>query len=169
MRDVSAEAGEKMLVQFEAYAKKGLLMLVDLLKSMAAWLRDNGDTQGKKLGNETLMKINKLGDKMEKLPIAEEHKKILESIACGKHNMACSFEVDKKTDPPQHYVFFQAKDSATMTKAFKELTTKILAAEKDKIQNKDKSVEKKLKKCQERSKNQRQNKERHNKRGEQQR
>lgn len=166
MRDLGLESGQQACIRLEAYAEKVFVTIRDLLENIAGWLRDNGDAQGKKIGIKTLDEIGNLGGKIERLPITEDSKKMLESIVCGKYQMACSFEVNKSVTPPQHYVFFQAKDAETMTKAFKELATKTLQKEKDKIQNKEKSIDKTIKDAQARSKNKRQIKEKNNNRGE---
>ena len=166
MQDIGLEAGKDACSRFGGYAEKALVTTVDLLANIAGWLTDNGDPQGKRIGRTTLDELGKIADRIEKLPITEEGKKILESIACGKHQMDCSFEVDRTVKPPQHFVFFQAKDTETMTKAFKELATIMLRKEKSKIQNKGKSIENKMKDAHTRSKSKKQVKEKLNNRGE---
>ena len=91
MRDIGQEASKNACVRMEAYAEKAFVTIQDLLANIAGWLVDNGDAQGKKIGKNTLGELGKI----EKLLITEESKKMLESIVCGKYQMACSFETDK--------------------------------------------------------------------------
>ena len=55
---------EKLLQQLEAHAvSSGLkITLGPLMMSIAAWLRDNADSQGKKMGTESLAEITKISD-----------------------------------------------------------------------------------------------------------
>ena len=175
--DLSTQAGRITYTRLFALAKKGLVTTYDLLKNIAAFLINNGNTNGKRIGEIAMEYLEKQSGKIENAPVSEETKQHLGAI-CSKYKIACSFETDTAKTPPQHYVFIQGKDAKILTKALAEVAAKILTQEKEKDQDQNqdkdqgknnkniaKNIVEDLQEMDKRSKNKVQDKERINNRG----
>jgi hypothetical protein len=128
MNEVQDELNQQQKKWVEIAVKGTAVTAGKLAKGMAEWLcRQKGST-GKE-GKQTLKQLAESGDKIEDIPIADMSIKDFESIA-RKHSVSYAVEKDSTTDPPQHRVFFKAKNTDAITAAFKEYTAKQLEKQK---------------------------------------
>jgi len=118
----------------EIAINKALPTMLDVCKGMAAWL--SGQSGSKKEGQQSLKDLTAHGDKLAEIPLNSDNIKAFTHTA-RKHDVSFAIVKDDSKDPPRHTVFFKAKDTESMTAAFKEhLTNEI---------NKGKSKEKPFK------------------------
>ena len=104
----------------EIAIKKVLPTMFDVAVGMAKWLCKQGDG---KAGEQTLKQLLKNGDKLSEIPLNSENIKEFTKIA-RKHGVAFALSQDTTKDPPRHTVYFKAKDTESMSAAFKEYISK---------------------------------------------
>ena len=114
----------------EIAINKVLPTMLDVAKGMAAWLRQSGS---KLEGQQTLKELTKYGDKLSEIPLNSDTIKEFAHIA-RKHGVVFALTQDENKDPPRHTVYFKAKDTESMSAAFKEYTTNELNKGKSKEQ-----------------------------------
>lgn len=128
MNEVQEELNQQQKKWIEIAVKGTAMTAGKLAKGMAEWLcRQKGGTG--KIGRQTLKQLAEHGDKIEDIPITDKNIKDFESIA-RKHGVSYAVEKDQSTDPPQHKVFFRAKDTDSVAAAFKEYTAKHIERQK---------------------------------------
>jgi len=113
---------------------KVLPTMLDVAKGMAKWLC--GQSGSKKEGQQTLKQLSQHGDKLSEIPLNSDNIKSFTSIA-RKHGVSFALSEDTTKNPPRHTVYFKAKDTESMSAAFKEYISEEL--------NRDKSKEKPFK------------------------
>ena len=102
---------------------KALPTMLDVAKGMAEWLcRQSG---GEKAGQQTLKELTKYGDKLSEIPLNSENIKEFSHIA-RKHGVSFALAKDDTKTPPRHTVYFKAKDTESMSAAFREYISKEL-------------------------------------------
>jgi len=121
----------------EIAINKALPTMLDVAKGMAAWLSGQGG--GKKEGQQTLKQLTAHGDKLSEIPLDSDNIKAFTHTA-RKHDVSFAIAQDGSKDPPRHTVFFKAKDTDSMTAAFKEH----LANEINKGKSQDKPFKERL-------------------------
>lgn len=104
----------------EIAVNKALPTMLDVAKGMAKWL--DGQNGGKK-GQQNLKQLTRYGDKLSEIPLNSENVKMFTQIA-RKHGVSFTLVKDDTKTPPRHTVYFRAKDTESMTAAFKEYITK---------------------------------------------
>ena len=114
----------------EIAINKALPTMLDMAKGMAAWLSQSGSKQE---GQQTLKQLTKYGDKLSEIPLNSDTIKEFTHIA-RKHGVSFALAKDDSKDPPRHTVYFKAKDTESMSAAFKEYTAKELSKGKSKEQ-----------------------------------
>ena len=115
----------------EIAINKALPTMLDVAKGMAMWLC--GQNGSKKEGQQTLKQLTQYGDKLSEIPLNSESVKAFTHTA-RKHGVSFALVQDGSKDPPRHTVFFKAKDTDSMTAAFKEHLTAELNKGKSKEQ-----------------------------------
>ena len=113
----------------EISIKKALPTMLDVAKGMAKWL--TGQSSGDKAGEQTLKQLTKYGDKLSEIPLNSENIEDFTHIA-RKHDVSFALSQDDTKKPPRHTVYFRAKDTESMSAAFKEYLSKELNQEKTK-------------------------------------
>ena len=99
---------------------KVLPTMFDLTKGMALWLcKQSG---GEKAGQQTLKQLTKYGDKLSEIPLNSDNIKEFTHIA-RKYGVSFALSQDDSKTPPRHTVYFKAKDTESMSAAFKEYIT----------------------------------------------
>ena len=121
----------------EIAINKGLPTMLDLAKGMAKWLC--GQSGSKKEGQQSLKQLSQFGDKLSEIPLNSENIKAFTHTA-RKHGVSFALAHDESKTPPRHTVFFKAKDTDTMTAAFKEH----LSNELNKAKSKEQSFKERL-------------------------
>ena len=116
----------------EIAINKVLPTMFDVAKGMATWLC--GQSGSKKEGQQTLKQLSQYGDKLSEIPLNSDNIKAFTNTA-RKHGVSFALVQDDSKTPPRHTVYFRAKDTESMTAAFKEH----LAREIDKGKSKEKS------------------------------
>ena len=101
----------------EIAVTKALPTMLDVAKGMAKWLA--GQSGGKAEGQQTLKQLTKYGDKLSEIPLNSDSVKAFTHIA-RKHGVSFALTKDDTKDPPRHTVYFKAKDTESMSAAFKE-------------------------------------------------
>ena len=129
----------------EIVINKALPTMFDIAKGMALWL--GGQSGGEKTGQQTLKELTKYGDKLSEIPLNSDNIKEFTHIA-RKHGVSFALAQDDSKDPPRHTVYFKAKDTETMTEAFKEY----IAMELNKGKNKEKPFKERMKTAKEKVK-----------------
>ena len=125
----------KALTQLAEFSiNKALPTMFDVAKGMAKWL--SGQSGSQKEGQQTLKQLTKYGDKLSEIPLNSENIKDFTHIA-RKHGVSFALAHDETKKPPRHTVYFKAKDTESMSAAFKEYLSKEL--------NRDKTKEKSFK------------------------
>jgi len=81
-------------------------------------------------GKQSVKHLSK-GGKLENIEIKNENIKAFDPIA-RKYGISYALQKDNSETPPKWLVFFQSKDTATMTLAFKEFSAQMLNKEKSK-------------------------------------
>ncbi|MBP3854077.1 MAG: PcfB family protein [Ruminiclostridium sp.] len=74
-------------------------------------------------GKQSVKKLAKSGEKLTNIEITDENIKSFSRVA-RKYGIDYSLRKDKSEEPPRYFVFFKAKDTDTMTAAFKEFLGK---------------------------------------------
>ena len=74
-------------------------------------------------GKQSVKKLAKSGEKLTNIEITDENIKSFSRVA-RKYGIDYSLRKDKSKEPPRYFVFFKAKDTDTMTAAFKEFLGK---------------------------------------------
>jgi len=100
----------------EIAIKKVLPTMFDVAAGMAKWLCGQGDG---KAGEQTLKQLTKHGDKLSEIPLHSENIKVFTKIA-RKYGVSFALSEDDTKTPPRHTVYFKAKDTESMSAAFKE-------------------------------------------------
>ena len=114
----------KMIGQLaEIVINKALPTMFDVTKGMAKWLA--GQSGSEKTGQQTLEQLTKYGDKLSEIPLNSENIKEFTHIA-RKHGVSFALAKDDTKTPPRHTVYFKAKDTESMSAAFKEYISKEL-------------------------------------------
>ncbi|MCL2853101.1 MAG: PcfB family protein [Defluviitaleaceae bacterium] len=90
---------------------------------------------GPKEGLQTTKQLAK-GGKLENVEISNDNIKAFDPFA-RKYGIKYSLEKDNSETPPKWLVFFQSKDTATMTAAFKEFSAKMMTKDKSRPSVKD--------------------------------
>ena len=116
----------------EIAINKVLPTMLDVAKGMASWLC--GQSGGKKEGQQTLKQLSQYGDKLSEIPLNSENIKAFTRTA-RKHGVSFALVKDEGKTPPRHTVYFKAKDTESMTAAFKEHLTTALNKGKSKEQS----------------------------------
>lgn len=88
-----------------------------------------------KEGRQSVRQLSK-GGKLENVEISNENIKAFDPFA-RKYGISYALQKDNSETPPKWLVFFQSKDTATMTAAFKEFSAKMMNKEKSKPSVKD--------------------------------
>jgi len=114
----------------EIAINKVLPTMFDVCKGMAAWLSGNGNKQE---GEQTLQELLKYGDKLSEIPLNSDSIKDFTHTA-RKNGVAFALAEDDSKTPPRHTVYFRAKDTESMTAAFKEYTANEINKAKTKEQ-----------------------------------
>ena len=70
-------------------------------------------------GKQSVKHLAKGGEKLTNIEITDQNIKSFSRVA-RKYGIDFSLRKDKSEDPPRYFVFFKAKDTDTMTAAFKE-------------------------------------------------
>ena len=121
----------------EIAINKALPTMLDVAKGMAQWLC--GQSGSKKEGQQSLKQLTQYGDKLSEIPLNSDSVKAYTHTA-RKHGVSFALVQDESKTPPRHTVFFKAKDTDSMTAAFKEhLTTEL-----NKGKSKEQSFKEKL-------------------------
>ncbi len=100
-----------------------------LLKLAQAYLRHQKNKQLNKQiphGKQSVKDLAKQGQGMTSLDLNDADIKKFDRIM-KKYGIDYAVMTDKKTSPPTHTMFFKAKDSDAITKAFTEFTAKVMA------------------------------------------
>ena len=121
---------------------KVLPNMLDVAKGMAKWL--SGQSGGAKEGQQTLKQLTKHGDKLSEIPLNSENVKMFTHIA-RKYGVSFALAQDDTKNPPRHTVYFKAKDTESMSAAFKEYISK----EMNKSKTKEKPFKARLKNAKE--------------------
>jgi len=132
MSVVQDDAIKKQTQLAEITITKGIPTMADLLKGMATWLLESKPNTGK----QSLKKLTESGDKLSSIPLNDESIKSFEKIA-QKHDISFAIEKDDSKTPPVHTVYFKAKDTETMSAAFKEYISSEVDKGKSKASFKD--------------------------------
>jgi hypothetical protein len=148
MNEIQEELNSKQKKFVEITVKSAYLTTSKLAQGMAQWLFSQKGSAAK-VGKQSLKQLTKHGDKIEEIPIAGGSIKDFESIA-RKYAVSYAVEKDASTDPPQHKVFFKAKNTDDITAAFKEYSARQI----DKQKSQKPPMEERLKNAQERVQNQ---------------
>jgi hypothetical protein len=111
--------------------------MLDLAKGMAKWLSGQS---GKAEGPQTLKQLTQYGDKLSEIPLNSDSVKAFTHIA-RKHGVSFALAQDNTKDPPRHTVYFRAKDTESMSAAFKEH----IAKEMNKGKTKEKPFKERMK------------------------
>ena len=101
----------------EIVINKGLPTMLDMAKGMAKWL--SAQAGGKKEGQQSLKQLTKYGEKLSEIPLNSDSIKAFTHTA-RKHGVSFALAQDESKTPPRHTIFFKAKDTESMTAAFKE-------------------------------------------------
>ena len=101
----------------EIAINKALPTMLDMAKGMATWL--TGQSGSKKTGQQTLKELTAYGEKLSEIPLNSDSIKSFTHTA-RKHDVAFALAQDDSKDPPGYTVYFKAKDTDSMTAAFKE-------------------------------------------------
>jgi len=126
----------------EIAVNKALPTMLDVAKGMALWLcKQSG---GEKAGQQTLQQLTKHGDKLSEIPLNSESIKDFTHIA-RKHGVSFALAKDDTKNPPRHTVYFKAKDTESMSAAFKDY----IAREMNKSKTKEKPFKERLKNAKE--------------------
>ena len=141
----------------EISIKKAMPTMLDVAKGMAKWI--GGQSSGDRAGQQSLKQLTKYGDKLSEIPLNSENIKEFTHIA-RKHGVSFALAQDATKNPPQHTVYFKAKDTESMSDAFKEYISKELnngktrkksfkermneAKEKVKVSDKDKTMKREV-------------------------
>ena len=75
------------------------------------------------MGKQSVKRLAKSGEKLTNIEITDENIKSFSRVA-RKYGIDYSLRKDKSEEPPRYFVFFKAKDTDTMTAAFKEFLGK---------------------------------------------
>ncbi|MCL2501414.1 MAG: PcfB family protein [Defluviitaleaceae bacterium] len=113
----------------EIAINKALPTMLDVAKGMAKWL--SGQSSGKREGLQTLEQLMKYGDKLSEIPLNSDNIKDFTHIA-RKHGVAFALVKDESKTPPRHTVYFKAKDTESMSAAFRAYIGKELGKDKSK-------------------------------------
>ena len=81
-------------------------------------------------GKQSVKELSR-GGKLENVEITNDNIKAFDPIA-RKYGINYALQKDNSETPPKWLVFFQSKDTATMTAAFKEFSAKTLNKSKSK-------------------------------------
>ena len=106
---------------------KALPTMFDVTKGMAKWLCG----QNEKQGQQTLQQLLKYGDKLSEIPVNSDSIKAFTKVA-RKHGVSFALAQDTDKEPPRHTVYFRAKDTESMSAAFKEYISEELNKAKSK-------------------------------------
>jgi hypothetical protein len=128
LNEIQDDLNEKQKRFVEISIKGAVLTAGKLAMGMAAWLCKQKGSTGKE-GKQSLEQLTRHGNKIEEIPIADKNIKDFESIA-RKHGVSYAVEKDTSTEPPQHKVFFKAKNADAIAAAFKEYTAKQIDRQK---------------------------------------
>ena len=101
---------------------KAMPTMLDVAKGMAKWLVGQG---GKQEGQQTLKQLTRYGDKLSEVPLNSENVQMFTHIA-RKHGISFTLAKDDSKEPPRHTVYFKARDTESMSAAFKEYIEKEL-------------------------------------------
>ena len=115
----------------EIAINKALPTMFDVAKGMTKWL--SGQSGNQKAGAQTLEALARYGDRLSEIPLNSDNIKDFTTIA-RKHGVAFALAHDDTKDPPRHTVYFRAKDTESMTAAFKEYLAKEIKKGKTKEQ-----------------------------------
>ena len=121
----------------EIVINKALPTMFDLIKGMTLWLAKQSGSE--KTGQQTLKELTKHGDKLSEIPLNSDNVKEFTHIA-RKHGVSFALSQDDSKNPHHHAVYFKAKDTETMTEAFKEY----ISMELNKSKTKEKSFKERL-------------------------
>ena len=124
---------------------KALPTMLDVAVGMAKWLC--GQSGSEKTGQQTLKELTKYGDKLSEIPLNSDSVKDFTHIA-RKHGVSFALVEDDTKTPPRHTVYFRAKDTESMSEAFKEY----IAKEMNKDKTKEKPFKERMKKAKEKVK-----------------
>lgn len=80
-------------------------------------------------GKQSLKKLSGNGAQLSNIEVTDGNIKSFSRCA-RKYNVDYSLKKDKSVSPPRYFVFFRAKDTDTLTAAFKEYTGRTLKKEK---------------------------------------
>ena len=107
-----------------------------LAKLMKACIRKMQKSQNTpKEGKQAVKRLAK-GGTLQNIKITNENIKAFEPIA-RKYGISYALQKDITESPPKWLVFFQSKDTATMTAAFKEFSALMLNKDKSKSSVRD--------------------------------
>jgi hypothetical protein len=129
MFEVQDEIIKKEMQAIEITITKGTPMIMDMLKAMAGWLAQNGDSTY--TGKQSVEALVHSGDKLATLPLSSKNIKDFQKIA-RKYGVDYALEKDADKDPPQHTLTYRARDTDTMMTAFKEYLNMSLVKQKSK-------------------------------------
>ena len=121
----------------EIAINKAVPTMFDVAVGMAKWL--SGQSGSEKQGQQTLKELLKYGDKLSEIPLNSDNVKEFTHIA-QKHGVAFALAHDDSKDPPRHTVYFKAKDTESMSEAFKEY----FARELNKAKTNEKSFKERM-------------------------
>ena len=116
----------------EIVINKGLPTMLDVANGMAKWLC--GQSSSKKEGQQSLEQLTQYGDKLSEIPLNSDNIKEFTKTA-QKHGVSFALAHDESRTPPRHTVYFKAKDTESMTAAFKEHLSGELSRSKSKEQS----------------------------------
>jgi hypothetical protein len=80
-------------------------------------------------GRQSVQKLTKSGEKLTNIEVTDQNIRSFSRVA-RKYGIDYSLKKDKSEEPPRYFVFFKAKDTDTMTAAFKEFLGKEMNKEK---------------------------------------
>jgi hypothetical protein len=132
MGEVQEYTTQKIEQMAEFAIQKIAPTMFDLLKGMCLWLEKKANQP--KTGQQSLKNLTKYGNKLSSIPLNSANIKTFESIA-RKFGVDFALAADPTKEPPQHTVFFKAKDTETMSAAFKEYLAKEINKGKSKKPN----------------------------------
>ena len=113
-------------------------VLATLMKASLRKLHKTRNTP--KVGKQSLKRLSK-GGPLDNIEVSKDNIKDFEPFA-QKYQIKYSLQKDTSEDPPKWLVFFQSKDTATMTAAFKAFSAAMLNKEKSKLPSVKKAMAK---------------------------
>lgn len=135
MGEVQDIITQKTVQMAEFAIQKSVPTVYDVMKAMCLWLIKNAKQP--KRGQQSLKSLEKYGGALSSIPLNSDSIKNFKGIA-RKHGVDFALSADSTKNPPQHTVYFKAKDTETMSAAFREyLAAEIRKGKSEKLNLKE--------------------------------